>query len=184
MKKQKNVNYPSFECLETLITGTSDIIRLAVIYSPPSSSKCGKPVGQFLEDFRTYLDNHSTTSGKLLLVGDFNLHVEDGQNRDSQGFLDLLSGMGLQQHVNEPTHLHGHLLDLVMTRSSEPIVKDLQVEGAVFSDHAPITFKLPWSKPPPVKKTITFRKVIKINIDEFKSDIKSSELVLNPTRML
>ena len=54
----------------------------------------------------------------------------------------------------------------------------------MFSDHAPITFKLLWSNPPPVKKRITFRQVhvSKIDIDEFKSDIKKSELVLNPPK--
>ena len=47
-----------------------------------------------------------------------------------------------------PTHLYGHLLVLVITSSTEPIVKDLQVEGAVLSDHASIMFNLfclsPW----------------------------------------
>ena len=37
---------------------------------------------------------------------------------DAINFLDLLDSVGLQQHIKKPTHVHGHTLDLVITRSS------------------------------------------------------------------
>ena len=64
---------------------------------------------------------------ELLIVGDFNIHV-DSSNNESKGFLDILNANGLTQHVTSPTHQKGHTLDLVITReqsnllSGSPIV--------------------------------------------------------------
>ena len=52
---------------------------------------------------------------ELLIVGDFNIHV-DSSNNESQGFHDILTANGLTQHVTSPTHQKGHTLDLVITR--------------------------------------------------------------------
>ena len=52
---------------------------------------------------------------ELLIVGDFNIHVDSSKNK-SQGFLDILNANGLTQHVTRPTHQKGHTLDLVITR--------------------------------------------------------------------
>ena len=40
---------------------------------------------------------------ELLIVGDFNIHV-DCCNNVSKGFLDILNANGLTQHVTSPTH--------------------------------------------------------------------------------
>ena len=64
---------------------------------------------------------------ELLIVGDFNIHV-DSSNNESKGFLDILNANGLTQHVTNPTNQKGHTLDLVITReqsnllSASPIV--------------------------------------------------------------
>ena len=61
---------------------------------------------------------------ELLIVRDFNIHV-DSSNNESKDFLDILNANGLTQHV---THQKGHTLDLVITReqsnflSGSPIV--------------------------------------------------------------
>ena len=44
---------------------------------------------------------------ELLIVGDFNIHV-DSSNNESKGFLDILNANGLTQHVTSPTHQKGH----------------------------------------------------------------------------
>ena len=54
--------------------------------------------------------------------GDFNLHLHDLRDIDIKKFTDLLETFSLSQHVSGPTHLSGHTLDLIITRSSDDIV--------------------------------------------------------------
>lgn len=55
----------------------------------------------------------------LVIVGDFNFHMEDTSRADVQKFLEILESFGLSQRVNGATHQKGHTLDLVITRDSE-----------------------------------------------------------------
>ena len=58
---------------------------------------------------------------QLLIVGDFNIHV-DSSNNESHSFLDILNANGLIQHVKLYTHQKGHLLDLVITREQSDLL--------------------------------------------------------------
>ena len=49
-------------------------------------------------------------------------------------FLDLLESMGLQQHVDVPTHKSGHTLDLIITRRADSLLTDPMADY-LFSDH-------------------------------------------------
>ena len=53
---------------------------------------------------------------RLLVLGDFNIHVDVPNDIDAVKFLDLLESLGREQHVTEATHIFGHTLDLVITR--------------------------------------------------------------------
>ena len=44
-------------------------------------------------------------------------HMDVPSDPDGRTFLDLLTSMGLKQHVSVPTHISGHTLDLVITRA-------------------------------------------------------------------
>ena len=178
-KKQKVCKYKSFECIELMLTSGCDSIRLCVIYKPPVGSKHGISFTSFLDEFQQYMDGHATSSGKLLVVGDFNVHMNRDMT-DSKHFKDMLYSLNLEQHVKEPTHDKGHLLDLVMSRCGELMPENLTVHAPVFSDHSPITFGVGLQKAKPLKKTITFRKVTDIDITELQKDIHSSDLVTNP----
>ena len=57
---------------------------------------------------------------ELLIVGDFNIHV-DSSNNESQGFLDILNTNGRTQHMTSPTHQKG--LDLVITREQSNLLR-------------------------------------------------------------
>ena len=51
----------------------------------------------------------SSVPGELFILGDFNLHL-DTPSSQTNDFNDLLSTFDLNQHVNFPTHIHGHWL--------------------------------------------------------------------------
>ena len=115
VKKEKVKQFSSFEVIELLLNTRNDSLRLCVIYRPPPGGKCSKPVSVFLSEFEEYIANNSLTTGKLLVVGDFNFHLDVLDNNDSHKFKTLLFSLNLEQHVQIPTHQHGHTLDLVIT---------------------------------------------------------------------
>ena len=69
----------------------------------------------FFNDFSDYLETVFLCKEQLVIVGDFNIHVDVLSNGDSTKFRDLLESFSLQQHVVGPTHIHGHTLDLIIT---------------------------------------------------------------------
>jgi len=115
----KTPSFKSFEVIESLLQTTREIVRLCVIYRPPTSSKLGQPISTFLDEMQDYIDSRTTMSGSLLLLGDFNFHFDDNSNADTLRLKDMFSGLNLDQHVNGSTHKHGHYLDLVLTRANE-----------------------------------------------------------------
>jgi len=69
----------------------------------------------------------------IVICGDFNIHVDQTDDVYAVRFRQLLQSFGLVQHVNEPTHSAGHMLDLIITRTDTEVT-DLHV-GDMISDH-------------------------------------------------
>ena len=67
----------------------------------------------------------------------FNLHVDNPENTYANEFLTLIDTFSLTQHVQGPTHSHGHTLDLVITKglNVSTTVMDLAI-----SDHFCVFF--------------------------------------------
>ena len=174
-KKQKIGQFVTFEAIELSIVSKKDMIRLSVIYRPPSSNK-----NQFLDEFQEYLDSHTSSKGKFVVLGDFNFHFNKVADQDAKKLRDLLFSLNFDQHVEAPTHTHGHLLDLLLTRSSEAVISKLEMHPPIMSDHTPLTFSLVTRKPPPGKKLVSFRKLRNMDMDKFKMDIQHSSLLTDP----
>ena len=113
-------------------------------YRPPNSDV------SVLEGFLEEIKPLWTLTENLILAGDANLPLVDRTNcctanRDFSGqmFLDFCMEHGLTQFINEPTHIGGNVLDVVLG-SNKYIVDKLQV-GAPFSssDHFIIKFNSP-----------------------------------------
>lgn len=51
----------------------------------------------------------------MILVGDFNIHVDDTSNHFATEFLNITDSFNLVQHVSGSTHNRGHTLDLIFT---------------------------------------------------------------------
>ena len=71
----------------------------------------------------------------LMIAGDFNIHVDDATDTHASKLSDILSCHSLHQHVYSPTHVHGHKLDLLITRDDQSIAV-LPVDPPLLSDHA------------------------------------------------
>ena len=82
-----------------------------MVYRPPPSRKIGLRYENFAIEWSSYIEQFVEVREELLIVGDFNIHV-DSSNNESKGFLDILNENGLTQHVTSPTHQKGHTLDV------------------------------------------------------------------------
>ena len=140
-------------------------VLLCVVYRPQPSKKKGLSVPQFMEEFDAFLEQAKTIAHDLILVGDLNFHLN-----------------------NSPTHIKGHMLDVVVIRKDSHILHSTpQVypsgigdgRGKSLLDHYAIQFDLqiPTNHKPP--HAISYRKTKGISITNFRHDIEN--LVLSYT---
>ena len=157
----------SFEGIVVSIAGnTSRKLNFIVIYR-----FCEVAPTLFLSDFYKFIKNIFINLKNLIILGDFNLHVNEKSDPNVIRFYDILSSFSLNQIVEGPTHKRGNTLDLVIHNVSDTIIKDLHVDFNNRSDHAYIYFKLCYDVDPLAKKTITIQNLRSVNLDIFKSDI-------------
>ena len=85
------------ECSDFAVSLLGLSLNMTIIYRPPD-----KLVHSFVNDFLDYMERNINSTGKLLLTGDFNIHVNDLDSPDTNTFLDVLDSFGLQNHIRFP----------------------------------------------------------------------------------
>ena len=123
--------FSSFEALTFKLAGSYPIL-FALIYRPPKS------VSGFLAEFSEFLSSIILNYDRVVLCGDFNLHIDDPSNTLAADFMTITNSFNLQQHVRGPTHNRGHTLDLVFTLGMSLTLLD--VLDLTVSDHRCIVF--------------------------------------------
>src|ERR1043165_9050796 len=162
----------TFEALCLSIATTHGSVTLLSVYRPGSTP----PTGLFFDEFTSVLESLVTRNSQLLIVGDFNLHLQDLTEPASSRFLDLLSQFGLRQHVNVATHLQGGFLDLIITSDNEQI-DDLHVHPPTLSDHSFIEFSLPSLHSQPIHSIRKLRGWKSLDRRTLGNAIRNSELM-------
>lgn len=114
VKHNQTSKYSSFEHMEIVFTFQNIMIRLIIIYRPPPSPKNQHTFMQFNEEFTSLLDRVCLSTGHLIIAGDFNIHMDNNENPHCIQFDNILNSFGLKQHVNQPTQIFGHTLDLII----------------------------------------------------------------------
>ena len=64
---------------------------------------------------------------KLVILGDFSIHVDAPSDADAGILQDFFQCLGLEQHVREPTHILGHTSDLIISRNISLLLMACQV---------------------------------------------------------
>ena len=115
---KKGVVYSTLEHLDLTINVKSSSVRLFVVYRPPYSKMNKLTTRMFYSDLSTMLEYINNVPCRVLLAGDYNIHMDDKEDRDTITMTDMLTSAGLRQHVNTATHKNGHILDLLITRDT------------------------------------------------------------------
>ena len=121
--------------------GLDNHFVVCCIYAPPDS------IVLYISSLVNYLTDIASSSPKCIIVGDFNFPDIDWSSLQGSSFLsnyfcEFIFDCNLTQHVTEPTHVKGNILDLVLTSPSITI-DQLSVNSssdANLSDHFLIHF--------------------------------------------
>lgn len=97
--------------------------------------------------------------------------MDDPSDSYAVGLSDVLQSMGLYQHVCNPAQVHGHTLDLIITRDSENLITARPVSDCFLSDHATVLCGVSIIKGKPTLKDLTFLKLKSIDLQAFKDDL-------------
>ena len=120
----------------------------------------------------------SSINSSYYIWGDLNIHV-DVPVGDGYKFITFLDSCDLKQLVNKPTHLHGHILDLILSPSDQDTIADVKICDFV-SDDALVNAQLPslinWLAP----NIVQHRRYHHINMSDFHSDLKNTSFVKSP----
>ncbi len=118
------------------------------------------------------MSHYNIIKDKVIICGDFNIHVNKPDDPNTRKFMDILSQFNLVQHINEPTHKLGNTLDLIITRRTS-ILLNHKVDFQI-SDHNNILFQINMRKPACPQNVAKFRKLKNVNMEQLRKDIKET----------
>ena len=140
-------------------------------HAPPPPSKInGLKTGTFYEEFSEYLEKLSCASGKVIILGDFNINFWDTSGFAYKRFVDILETFDFVQHIDKPTHNSGHLLDYIITRRDNSGVSNLYLSDFI-SDHRALHVSITCSRAHPERKQIEVRSLKRIQCDVLEADL-------------
>ncbi|XP_072048824.1 uncharacterized protein [Amphiura filiformis] len=150
-------------------------IQYIIVYRPPPSAKNRLLLSDYLNEFEDFLGEISLFPQKVVMLGDFNIHVNLPSKPEVKRFLACVEANGFQQHVMKPTHIHGNTLDLILSRPSDNLIQSTDVHNNGMSpDHFMVLCDVNCSKPSLTKKMVKCRNFKAIDRDKFVSDLCNS----------
>ncbi len=143
--------FTTFELLGFVLNGKAPMLCI-IVYRPPSQSKA------FLSEFSELLTVVMPRYDRLLILGDFNIHVCCPTNSLATDFLHLIDSFNLVQSVTFPTHVKKHILVLVL--SSGLSLSNLASYDICVSDHKAILFETGLPVPAPNLPVPTYVRIL------------------------
>ena len=118
----------------------------------------------------------SSINSSYYICGDFNIHVNVPLG-DGYKFMTFLDSCDLKQLVNQPTHLHGHVLDLILSPSDQDTTVDVKICDFV-SDQALVKCSITFPRRVAhIPNKVQYRRYHRINISDFHSDLRNTSFV-------
>ena len=158
VKRIDGGEHESFEFSEWMVSGRSTKkLRVVIIYRPPYSEDHPVTVLTFCSEFANFMESVLLSKEQLVISWIYWNHW---------GYSSM----------SEDQHIHGHTLDLVVTRLAENIILDTPKADRYLSDHAAILCKLTLSKPLNTVKEVKYRRTKSVDISALSCDLGESSL--------
>ena len=120
----------TFELLCARISSCGASCIVAVVYRPGSDDK----TEAFYGELGRLLEYMASFASPFFVAGDLNVRFDRPNDVSTVRVNDLLSSYGATQHVNQPTHTLGGILDVITGDDCRPTCVDVDNPG--LSDHS------------------------------------------------
>ena len=137
------------------------------VYRPPD----GSIPPQFLDITTEFLVDIVASNTNLVIIGDFNIYVNDVNDPNANIFLNTMTALGLKQHIKGLTHKSGNCLNLIFT---EKLSRRKTIKGSqtlFVSDHNSIQCILNMPKEDFTHKEVTYRKLSETDLAQPVNDM-------------
>ena len=177
----ESFEFKSFEHMVIRFELLHGYLLFALVYRPPPSANNTQSNTTFVTEFDELLQHlFLTLNSPVVLLGDFNVHMDVVDNPLTRKISDLLETVDAIQFVSDSTHDANHILDLVIARKDD--IAELSVIDPILSDHRAVIFRVD-QHPQTSKKVLTTvanqRRYRSIHIDRFSADLAAC-LVTSP----
>ena len=161
----KTADYSGFESIYYDFKLSNTASHLSCIYTPP-----GQASVTFFDHFASFLEDTTLGSETIIIAADFNIHVDNPHCASTKKLIDVLDRFFLSQKASFPTHISGHCLDLMITRSEKQFNYNLS-PGIILSDYYTIVCDLTTQASEFERRQVSYRKIKDIDLSAFKEDI-------------
>ena len=156
----------SFEYATWSLMMRRKTITITGIYHPPPKNMITN--GMFIDDIINHLTSLLPTTTNNIILGDFNMHLNNINPNNAIIFKDTLTALGVIQHVTTSTHAKGNILDLILTEEAASLKLTSCQVGPFLSDYKLVSAVLDIKKPP-IEKKSSVCKLQCITEESFKS---------------
>ena len=151
-------------------------ITLLVIYHLPLGN-AGNTHTRFLDQVSELLQLVLTNHKNLVLLGDFNIAVQDLGNLDSLTYIDTMQALGLTQHIDQAAHNQGNTLDHIYTESIDILGVRHSFIGEYISDHRLVGIEINKKKTTTQQDNQPRRQFKQPDLDSFTQEFRNEELL-------
>ena len=155
------------------------VLTVVGIYHPPTKYLVNDSNAIFITESLDFMGELQLSNKNIVILGDFNLQVNDKSDTDAQQFIDMVEALEMKQLIDFPTYKQGNTLDLIITElAAEVQIKNVYC-GPYVSDHCIITCICNIPKTKMITKQIKYRDFNKVNMTEMIEDINLDSINLD-----
>jgi len=165
----------SFELLLVKVANCKLGLTIAIVYRAPGTS-----IGDFTSELSDLIDSGRLGS-RYIICGDLNCPGPTGtKGLVAVELAEVIDEHSLRQHVCEPTHRAGNILDHFLTPEDKLAIEDVVISDVGLSDHFLVTCRVASSidRPPIVKSS--FRNWKRLDLDKFKDKLRVADVCTQP----
>ena len=159
--------FSSFEVVMRMIKSGECKTIIVVMY------RTGSLTTNFIRELDLLLSDISTRCDSFMIVGDLNIHFDDGGV--AKQALDIFSSYGMKKIVNDPTHINGESLDhiFIYSLNNEVACSGLSIDAIhrLGSDHFPVYCDINVNVHKKYFKTISYRDIKSMDSEMFNNNL-------------
>ena len=168
----------SFQYAKWKVSCKNRALKIMAIYHPPYSTRNPVTGNIFIDELTDWLTDTLASDKNVLVMGNFNIHINKEDNEMAVIFLDSMTAMGgLQCSYAFPTCKDRNCLDLIFTES----ISDIKITAckliAYISDHQIVAGNISIPKDDITRKEITFRKLKSISYTDLAEEMHLDSLL-------